>query len=253
MYRIFLGAPTAEELDNDPSSYSWNTYSSAPSFSATQNLAFSTLQLEEASRRVSRVYENVIFKDNDEDDNDNEETQEDTSAQSLNEDGSTVISWEDSNDFSLQEHPKTSVLDSSSIEHSNSTFLETQEDSQGVYSDASSIGRFPTFTFSLHTLGTLNSIRRLSTTMIRRWNLLLAVLEVEGPDTIRLKKGVDAGKEVSLLKLIMGDDEGNICKLTAWRETADHWSGAGNRVAVKRGDIVHLESQHISSKRVDIF
>jgi len=74
-------------------------------------------------------------------------------------------------------------------------------------------------------------------------NLLLAVLEVEGPDTIRIKKGADACQEVSILKVILGDEEGDVCKLTAWREVADNWGGNGSEVGMKRGDIVHIESK----------
>jgi hypothetical protein len=70
----------------------------------------------------------------------------------------------------------------------------------------------------------------------------LAVLEVEGPDTVRLKKGKDAGKEVAILKMILGDEGGTICKLTAWREVAERWGGQHDSVAVRRGDIVLIES-----------
>lgn len=69
-------------------------------------------------------------------------------------------------------------------------------------------------------------------------NVLLAALEVEGPDAVRVKKGLDAGKEVSILKMILGDEEGSVCKLTAWRDIADAWGTLG----VKRGDIIYLES-----------
>jgi len=73
-------------------------------------------------------------------------------------------------------------------------------------------------------------------------NVLLAVLEVEGPDTIRIKKGPDAGSEISLLKLILGDEESAVCKLTAWRETAETWSGATGDISVKRGDVLFIEN-----------
>ena len=65
---------------------------------------------------------------------------------------------------------------------------------------------------------------------------------MEGPDTIRIKQGKDAGNEVSLLKMILGDEDGNVCKLTAWREIADAWGGNGAAPGVKRGDIVYIES-----------
>jgi len=69
-------------------------------------------------------------------------------------------------------------------------------------------------------------------------NVLLAAIEVEGPDAVRIKKGSDAGKEVSVLKMILGDEESSVCKLTAWRDVADSWGALG----IKRGDIVYLES-----------
>lgn len=77
---------------------------------------------------------------------------------------------------------------------------------------------------------------------MRKINILVAVLEVEGPDTITIRKGADAGKQVSLLKLILGDEEGGVCKLTAWREVADLWGRNEDLPAVKRGDIVSIES-----------
>jgi hypothetical protein len=75
--------------------------------------------------------------------------------------------------------------------------------------------------------------------------MLLAVLEIEGPDTIRIKKGADAGKEVSVLKLLLGDEEGCICKLTAWREVAEVWGGVGDAVGVKKGDVLYFDSMYI--------
>lgn len=72
--------------------------------------------------------------------------------------------------------------------------------------------------------------------------MLLAALEVQGPDTIRVKKGSDAGQEVSVLKLILADDQGSVCKLTAWRDTADAWGGLGASPVLKRGDIAYFES-----------
>lgn len=73
-------------------------------------------------------------------------------------------------------------------------------------------------------------------------NLLAAVLEAEGPDTIRIKKGPDAGKEVSLLKIVIGDEEGQVCRLTAWREVAERWGGSyPDETSLQRGDVVYLQ------------
>jgi hypothetical protein len=71
---------------------------------------------------------------------------------------------------------------------------------------------------------------------------LVAALEVEGPDSITVKKGADAGKQISLLKMILGDEYGNVCKLTAWRDIADEWGGYATSPGVKRGDICLIES-----------
>ena len=114
------------------------------------------------------------------------------------------------------------------------------------YSDASSIARFPTFHFNLHTLTSLSLLSENKFKGSIKVNVLLAVLEVEGPDTIRIKKGPEAGKEITILKMILGDEEGTACKLTAWREVAEEWGGSGKTVAAKRGDIVHIESRRIS-------
>ena len=127
---------------------------------------------------------------------------------------------------------------------------ESQESESLNYSDSSSIARFPTFHFNLHSLTSLAAIRKSGKSTSTEFgngntkvNVLLAVLEVEGPDMIRTKKGPDAGKEISLLKMILGDDDGSVCKLTAWRETADIWGGSGSKdIRVKRGDVVLIQS-----------
>lgn len=157
-------------------------------------------------------------------------------------DGSTMITWSPTNPADSEERLQTSTT--SFIETSVS-LLETQETQETHYSDTSSIARFPTFHFNLHTLGTLNGLRGGGS---RKMNFLLVVLEVDGPDTIRTKKG----PEISILKMILGDDEGNMCKLTAWREVADVWGGMTGSVRVKRGDIVFLESEYASLKIVVI-
>jgi hypothetical protein len=135
---------------------------------------------------------------------------------------------------------------SSQLESQLDSLLDTRNSqSFGDYSDASSIARFPTFHFNLHTLTSLSQLSENKFKGSIKVNVLLAVLEVEGPDTIRIKKGPEAGKEVAILKMILGDEEGTACKLTAWREVAEEWGGSGKTVAAKRGDIVHIESKRI--------
>jgi hypothetical protein len=138
---------------------------------------------------------------------------------------------------------------SSQLETQLDSLLDTQySQSFRNHSEASSIARFPIFHFNLHTLTSLSQLSE--NTKFKgsiKVNVLLAVLEMEGPDTIRIKKGPESGKEIAILKMILGDEEGIACKLTAWREVAEEWGGSGNAVAAKRGDIVHIESKEHST------
>jgi hypothetical protein len=118
--------------------------------------------------------------------------------------------------------------------------FETQESQSYDYSDASSIARFPAFHFSLNALTTLTALAKSRVKGTQKVTLLLAVLEVDGPDSFRFKKGKDAGKESFVLKMILGDEDGNVCKLTAWREVAQDWGGCGDEIGAKRGDILLL-------------
>lgn len=124
---------------------------------------------------------------------------------------------------------------------------------------------FPTFIINLHTLSPLSPListasKTRASSNTGKWsqkvNLLVAVLEVDGPDAVLIKKGPDAGKEVGILKLILGDESGAVCKLTAWRETADQWGGVfyedgsmttATSEGVQRGDIVYLTSNSTHS------
>lgn len=110
--------------------------------------------------------------------------------------------------------------------------LETQF---SYYSDTSSIARFPEFQFSLGALSALASANG-------KVHMLLAVLEVDGPDDVTVRRGPDTGHVISVLRLILGDETSTICKLTAWREVAETWGGATQAVGVRRGDVVYFES-----------
>ncbi|KAF6753321.1 hypothetical protein DFP72DRAFT_1069694 [Ephemerocybe angulata] len=130
---------------------------------------------------------------------------------------------------------------------SDSGILETQETQSFNYSDASSsaIGHFPTFHFNIHTLTPLALVSRpgeAARMRGRKMCFLLAVLEVEGPDVITIRKGREAGKQVGILKGILGDEEGRVCKFTGWREVAEEWGGVGEGEGWKRGDVVYLEN-----------
>ncbi|KAK0497037.1 hypothetical protein EDD18DRAFT_184808 [Armillaria luteobubalina] len=224
MYHVFLGAPSLQELRGHQLQYHWEQIasSSVPAILDEDSVAPTPETLEAASRRISRLYENTIFQGD----------EDDATGQLDDEYESTTITWPPTNPADPEEKLQTSTT---SFLDTSASLLETQETQETHYSDTSSIARFPTFHFNLHTLGTLNGLRGGSS---RKMNFLLAVLEVDGPDTIRTKKG----PEISLLKMILGDDEGNMCKLTAWREVADVWGGLTGSVRAKRGDVVFLEN-----------
>ncbi len=137
--------------------------------------------------------------------------------------------------FSLRNSMMSGTRSSSLWQHNN---LETQlsATTSYVYSDTSSIARFPNFQFSLGTLSELASAQG-------KTCLLLAVLEVDGPDEVTVRRGPDAGGVISVLRLIVGDEASTIRKLMAWREVAETWSGATQDVVgIRCGDVVYFES-----------
>ncbi|KAG2022439.1 hypothetical protein CC2G_000188 [Coprinopsis cinerea AmutBmut pab1-1] len=256
-YRVFLGAPPASAL-NSEAPYHWQTFSSGSLLSQpastkiisrTESFFLPPATLEAASRRISLIYQNAIFDQSVEDED--QSLRED----SIRREGSTLISWpptepQEQNDrnegptFLLTSQEEISKVNSTTgFGLLDSTRYETQGETQsyGNYSDSSSIARFPTFHFNIQALTPL-SYKIPPHTRSVKVNALLAVLEVEGPDKIRIKKGPDAGKEVGILKMILGDELGNVAKLTAWREVADEWGGINDEPGTKRGDIIHLEN-----------
>ncbi|KAF7354832.1 hypothetical protein MSAN_01397600 [Mycena sanguinolenta] len=178
------------------------------------------------------MYQNVIFNENDEPEDDEG-------------DDEFSFAWRQTalgDDDSQEEKSIPSFLNVSKSMVQTDVAPDTRfEESQTYnYSDESSIARFPAFHFSLNSLTSLTSLVKSRVKGTRKVTLLLAVLEVDGPDSFHFKKGKDAGKESFILKMILGDEDGNVCKLTAWREVAQDWGGCSDQVAVKRGDIVLL-------------
>lgn len=247
----------------------YNTYETSADSQTqpSQHFSYPAATLEEASRRISLLYENIIFQDtSDADDCGNEEVD---ATQGLcvtpswflffcsrgRVDQTTMITWaptpsryETQNDPSMYFRAEPSRVQST-------TFLETQETQSYAYSDASSVARFPDFTFNLHTITPLSdfSSQKQRGKGSRKICTLIAILEVEGPDIIKVKKGVDAGKEIYVLKMVMGNEDGVVCKLTAWREVAESWGGVGQEVGIKRGDIVYVESAFPQSLYLCVF
>lgn len=62
-YRVFLGAPPIHDIDNDPTNYQWKTISSEASMLPPLPEILPTQAFDDASRRISLVYQNVIFND----------------------------------------------------------------------------------------------------------------------------------------------------------------------------------------------
>ncbi|KZO93911.1 hypothetical protein CALVIDRAFT_600387 [Calocera viscosa TUFC12733] len=103
-----------------------------------------------------------------------------------------------------------------------------------------SIARLPTYHLNPHLLTPLTLLPSLASSPHAppRITILAGVLEVRGPEQIRLKQGREAGREMGMLRLVVGD-EGRVCGVTAWRGCAS-W-GEGER-AVRRGDVVLLSN-----------
>jgi hypothetical protein len=233
-YRLFLGAPTSADLARQSKTtdeYRWET---AQETSESVDLAFvlPPATLEAAGKRISLIYQNIIFNDDDEDgEYERDGDDNDDLNNSFEVEQTTLISWSSSSAASEAALPDLAIpLPDSTPNTTGSTSF--------AYSDTSSIVRFPTFHIDLHRLTSLAALSKLrpNSSQKKKVNVLLAALEVEGPDEITIRKGPDAGKQVSVLKMILGDEGGGVCKLTAWRDVADRWADA------KRGDILLIES-----------
>jgi hypothetical protein len=126
------------------------------------------------------------------------------------------------------------------------TQFGTQGTSFLTSTDASSSSFFalhPDFHFNLHSVTPLSALCD-NNSVLGKVSVLLCVLEVDGLDTVSIRKGVHTGQTISILKLILGDDDGYVCKLTAWGDVAETWGGSIQALGIKRGDVVCFESTH---------
>ncbi|KAF8547910.1 hypothetical protein OG21DRAFT_1479362 [Imleria badia] len=188
-FGVFLGAPSAADVDTDPSGYVWQT------LQEPSQVPYLRAMLHAASRRISLLYQNVIFDSQDPDsDHPHIPTANTTGTPSF-------------------------LRPSGSLPQRTYETLETGTSIE--YSDASSIAS----PRPLHKVTLLSSlyIAAKSGRGSRKVNILLADLEVHGPDAILVKKC-------------------SVCKLIAWRDIADAWDGLGPSPGLKRGDIVYFES-----------
>lgn len=284
-YRVFLGAPPASEIKIRRDEYHWQTVSEPAATPISQHHVDITLPVtivEAASKRISALYENIIFREDDDESHylsvlglvpsvrpglDPLGTSVLYTIRSFSDiaveyaDDATAITWLPTVQDVTDTHEASRLAFTFLRPSASVANIHPAEETQGTgsydHSDASSVGIFPDFHFSIHDLTSLSHLAAQAQSdahkpgaegskTSQKVTLLAAVLEVDGPDTIHIKQGAEAGKEVSLLKLILGDEEGAVSKLTAWREVAESWGGSDpaetETTRVKRGDIVLLES-----------
>ncbi|KAG8997821.1 hypothetical protein FRB94_007429 [Tulasnella sp. JGI-2019a] len=229
----------------------------------------------EASQRLSKLYENVIFPDNtvEEEPFDEEDKlciERSLEDQSRDSDDDSAITWDLTDPINTRAQQKLFGGGANRL-NANETFIRTSGETKAASSyrfsatgtqlesqlstfsselssyeeedSGGSIGRFPTFHFNLHRLSSLHTLLKAipARKEKRLVCLLVAVLEIEGPTLITTKAGVEMG----LLKLIVGDELGMVAKIVCWRETALDWGGGEDRMgegAVRKGDVVFLEN-----------
>jgi hypothetical protein len=245
-YHVFLSAPSPASAFCDESDFGWETFT-------TTTPILDASVFEAASRRISRLYENVIFAEDEDEDIVHASDGNFPDAEHSSRAAETFLTWSPTQNRA-KGAPRSQGPSGLGQE---STIEETQETTSYEYSDTSSIGRLPHFSFSLHTLrlvkALLDMAKSLKTKGTLKVNVLMAVLEVEGPDTVTIRKGQQAGNQASILKMILGDGDGNILKLTAWRDVAEIW-GIGTdtpQPPIRRGDIVLFQSLSSFASRID--
>ena len=68
--------------------------------------------------------------------------------------------------------------------------------------------------------------------------MLVGILSVEHTGTVAVKNGKNAGKTVTMSRLVVADAQGDLCKLTIW----EHLPEDGVE-ALARGDVIYATSQ----------
>ncbi|CAG8739903.1 6415_t:CDS:2, partial [Acaulospora colombiana] len=200
---------------------SFNTFSQ-PSFAV--DAPKKSQPLTQASEQFSGLYANDIFMDFEED-NDTMKGVERADSEPLDSSQSTASQPNQNQPTILSENPLVLPSQASSEEPSISLDESISFNSVSELSDTS-IHRMPTFRIPLHRATALKSMlqgRAPRNADSRKVCTLVGVIDIDGPDMVRIKKGKDAGKEVGLLKIIMADADGSIVRLTIWRSLAQTW------------------------------
>lgn len=143
----------------------------------------------------------------------------------------------------------TQALENATAEITKSKYATFDESMEHSYdrSSSSSVVVFPSLVINLHALSTLSDLSAKKSATAQKFSILVAILEIDGPSSVTIRKGAGRGSEVSVLKLVVSDDSASIFKLTAWRDVADNWGGNPNTSASqytrpRRGDTVYIES-----------
>ncbi|KAI5997695.1 hypothetical protein F5J12DRAFT_785154 [Pisolithus orientalis] len=249
-FRVFLGAPLTSDLARDPSSYVWKTMESTPTpFSPSYvpphdpTLVYPTATLDEASRRISLLYQNIIFEDADDEDGEWIDDSESDGAG-----GEILLTQDDIDGFDFDIATTTTTFLTSWAPTPAAT-LEEKRKCCGIgigiwfssllpphvaVSATAGYIRNARNGISLHTITSLLSLGSAAVEQHQNQNqaqqrraykvkVLVDILEVEGPDTVEVKTGPCAGQEVSILKLLFGDEEGCVCGLT-WTYNYNHYN-----------------------------
>lgn len=159
--------------------------------------------------------------------------------------GDTTITSTDNQDdsaLSLKD-----ILTNSSSEHKISSEEPTSL-SISVENSETSV-RLPTLRIPVHLLSSLTDLlggAKSHPSRAIKVSIVAALLDLEGPEFILVKKGADAGRRVGLLKLVLGDEDGHIATLSVWRELAEEWANQ-----IRKGDILLLQSK-LNTVRLDI-
>ena len=140
--------------------------------------------VEAGSRRISRLYEDMNFVEDDDEDIEGKSDGDFLDA----EHSSRAAEWS-----TTQNCTRNTSESQVSSDLRESTMEETQETASHECSDTSSIGRFPHFSFNLHTLRLVKALvemaksSRLKESL--KVNVLMVAFEVEGPDVVTIRKG----------------------------------------------------------------
>ncbi|CEL51762.1 hypothetical protein RSOLAG1IB_00297 [Rhizoctonia solani AG-1 IB] len=243
-YLVISGAPTLREIRSGtaPSSPQWRIVRPCRPEDINIGVDSSQDSLNDSFNHTGKDDLNIIWPPSQSQSQSQTQSQPPTQPETFLQ-TSTEMGKQNRTDSITSTSTASTLLETETFPTRTFRMTNTLPSSQSTSSASSSIAHFPTFHFSLRTLTPL----RVALAPVGRGsvkvNLLVAVMDVEGADTITTK----AGQETHLLKLVVGDDEGAAGKISVWGETALEWAGAGKMMGLRRGDIVYLSDIQVAS------